>query len=89
MTDKDLAEAIIKNALKYHNPDGEYPPSLVIDKEDYSDFDMEKVKAYLSLYKFVLMDGLDAPAPFCEMDEEFRARKWFIVRKEKDDGKDN
>lgn len=80
MTDKDLAEAIIKNALKYHNPEGEYPPSLVIDKEDYSDFDMEKVKGYLALYKFVLMDGRDAPPPFSEMDEEFKSRKWFIVK---------
>lgn len=84
MTDKDLAEAIIKTALKYHNPDGEYPPSLVIDKLDYSDFDMEKVKAYLVLYNFILMDGLDAPAPFSEMEEEFKAQKWFIVKKEDD-----
>lgn len=81
MTDRDLAQAIIDNALKFHNPDGEYPPSLVIDKEDYSDFNIDEVKRYLSLYGFVLMDGLDAPAPFSEMDDEFRSRKWYIEKR--------
>lgn len=80
MTEKELAEAIIKTALKYHNADGEYPPSLVIDKADYSDFDMEKVKSYLALYKFTLLDGVDAPPPFSEMDREFKALKWYIVK---------
>ena len=80
MTDRDLAQAIIDNALKYHNPDSEYPPSLVIDKEDYSDFNIDEVKKYLALYNFTLIDGVDAPAPFSEMDEDFKSRKWYITK---------
>lgn len=82
MTEKRLAEVIIENALRYHDQSTGLPPSLVIDKEDYSDFDMEEVKKTLDYYGFSLVDGREAPPPFSEMDEDFKSRKWYIYQVE-------
>ena len=80
MRDKRLADAIIENALKYHSEDCAYPPSLVIDKQDYSDFNIEKVKEYLEKEGFTLVDGMLAPMPFAEMDDDFKSKKWYIYQ---------
>ena len=80
MRDKRLADAIIENALKYHSEDCEYPPSLVIDKQDYSDFNIEKVKQYLLEEGFTLIDGSLAPEPFAQMDDDFKSKKWYIYQ---------
>ena len=80
MRNKKLADAIVENALKYHSEDCAYPPSLVIDKEDYSDFDIDIVKDELEKMGFTLIDGLLAPEPFSEMDEDFKSKKWYIYQ---------
>lgn len=80
MRNKRLADAIIENAIKYHSEDCEYPPSLVIDKQDYSDFDIDIVKAHLEKEGFVLIDGTLAPEPFAQMDEDFKSKKWYIYQ---------
>lgn len=85
MTEKDLAKAIVKNALNFHSPDSEYPPSLVIDKKDYSDFDTAKLSEELDEFGFKLIDGRDAPPPFSEMDEDFKSRKWYIYQYDVDE----
>ena len=80
MRNKRLADAIVENALKYHNEECSYPPSLVIDKQDYSDFDIDKVKEYLDEMGFTLIDGIYAPEPFSQMEEDFKAKKWYIYK---------
>ncbi len=82
MTERRLAELIVENALKYHDESTGLSPSLVLDKEDYSDFDFKVVEEVLLEYGFALLDGRDAPPPFSEMDEDFKARKWYAYRKE-------
>ncbi len=80
MREDKLVEAIIDNALKYHSEDSEFPPSLVIDKQDYSDFDIEEVTRLLQEEGFKLVDGTLAPPPFSEMDEDFKKLKWYIYQ---------
>ena len=82
MTEERLAELIVQNALRYHDESTGLAPSLVLDKEDYSDFDFDKVKVYLAEYGFALIEGKDAPPPFSEMDEDFKSRKWYIYQVE-------
>ncbi|MBQ2714197.1 MAG: hypothetical protein IJF76_01010 [Clostridia bacterium] len=80
MTERRLAEIIIDNALRFHDDSTGLKPSLVIDKEDYSDFNIEEVKKVLEEYGFDLVDGTQAPPPFCEMEEDFKSRKWYIYQ---------
>jgi hypothetical protein len=80
MNEQKLADAIVDTALKYHSEDSVYPPSLVIDKEDYSDFDMAIVRSMLEKEGFLLVDGREAPEPFSQMDEDFKSRKWYAYR---------
>ena len=82
MTEKRLAEVIIDNALRFHDESTGLPPSLVIDKEDYSDFDIGEVKRVLLEYGFDLIDGILAPPPFADMDEDFKSKKWYIYQME-------
>lgn len=82
MTNERLAEVIIENALRYHDESTGLPPSLVIDKEDYSDFDMDEVQKTLNKYGFKLVDGREAPPPFSDMDEDFKSKKWYIYEAE-------
>ncbi len=82
MTEKDLARAIVNNALKFHDEASGLHPSLVIDKQDYSDFDIPTLIEELKEYDFKLIDGTLAPPPFSEMDEDFKSRKWYVFREE-------
>ena len=85
MTEKELCDILIKNAFYYYNAQNTTFPSIVIDKNDYSDFDIKKLKAELNNQKFDIIDGTLAPEPFAQMEEDFKAKKWFIyqVKKEK------
>lgn len=80
MTEKELAAILIKNAEHYHDPKNSAFPSIVIDKKDYSDFNIEKLKKELEKQNYDLIDGTLAPAPFNQMDPEFKAKKWYIYR---------
>lgn len=83
MTEERLAELIVQNALKYHDESTGLAPSLVLDKEDYADFDFDIVKEHLKEYGFTIIEGRDAPPPFSEMDEDFKSRKWFAYQDER------
>lgn len=80
MTEKELADVLIKNAVKYHDPKTSAFPSIVIDKQDYSDFDLNKLKKELQKENYDIIDGILAPNPFAQMEPEFKAKKWFIYR---------
>lgn len=87
MTEKELADIIIKNAFYYYNAQNTSFPSLVIDKNDYNDFDIKKVKTELNKQNFDIIDGTLAPYPFSEMEEDFKAKKWFIYQPPKNENK--
>ena len=80
MTEKELAVIIIKNAFYYYNEQNTKFPSLVIDKQDYNDFNIELLKKELNKQDFDIIDGIDAPEPFSLMDKEFKEKKWFIYQ---------
>ena len=80
MTEKELADIIIKNAFYYYNAQNTSFPSLVIDKNDYSDFNIDELKKELNTQDFDIIDGTLAPEPFAQMEEDFKAKKWFIYQ---------
>ena len=84
MTEKELADIIVKNAFYYYNAQNTSFPSLVIDKNDYSDFNIDKLKKELNTQDFDIIDGTLAPEPFAQMEEDFKAKKWFIYQPPKD-----
>lgn len=84
MTEKELADIIIKNAYYYFNAQNTSFLSLVIDKKDYSDFNFKRLKEELNKQEFEIIDGILAPQPFAQMEDDFKSKKWFIYKKNKE-----
>ena len=83
MTEKELSDILIKNAFYYFNAQNTTFPSIVIDKNDYSDFNIPKLKEELNKENFDIINGTLAPEPFAQMEEDFKAKKWFVYQLEK------
>ena len=56
MTEKELSDILIKNAFYYFNAQNTTFPSIVIDKNDYSDFNIEVLKKELNKNNFDIID---------------------------------
>lgn len=80
MTEKELCDILIKNAFYYFNAQNTTFPSIVIDKNDYSDFNISELKKELKKENFDIIDGTLAPEPFAQMEEDFKAKKWFVYQ---------
>ncbi|MBQ9793206.1 MAG: hypothetical protein IJW32_05690 [Clostridia bacterium] len=80
MTEKELCDILIKNAFYYFNAQNTTFPSIVIDKNDYSDFNISELKKELNKENFDIIDGTLAPEPFAQMEEDFKAKKWFVYQ---------
>lgn len=85
MTEKELSDILIKNAFYYFNAQNTTFPSIVIDKNDYSDFNIDVLKKELNINNFDIIDGSLAPEPFAQMEEDFKAKKWFIYQLKKEE----
>lgn len=85
MTEKELSDILIKNAFYYFNAQNTTFPSIVIDKNDYSDFNIEVLKKELNINNFDIIDGSLAPEPFAQMEEDFKVKKWFIYQLKKEE----
>ncbi|MBQ3214336.1 MAG: hypothetical protein IJB10_04980 [Clostridia bacterium] len=85
MTEKELSDILIKNAFYYFNAQNTTFPSIVIDKNDYSDFNIEVLKKELNKNNFDIIDGSLAPEPFAQMEEDFKVKKWFIYQLKKEE----
>lgn len=85
MTEKELSNILIKNAFYYFNAQNTTFPSIVIDKNDYSDFNIPNLKKELNKKNFDIIDGSLAPEPFAQMEEDFKSKKWFIYQFDKEE----
>ncbi len=85
MTEKELSNKIIENANAYHSDKSSIPPSIFIDKKEFSDFNFKKLKKELNTQGFDIVEGIYAPAPFNAMDDEYKSKKWLVFKTDKID----
>ena len=82
MKEKILAKDLINDAYSFHNQGITTYPQIVIDKEEYSDYNINLLSSELSKENFILVDGMNAPEPYALFPENQRKRKWFVYKQQ-------
>lgn len=80
MKEKELAKDLIIDANNFYNQGITVYPQIVIDKEEYVNYDISLLSAELDKEDFTLVDGTYAPEPYSLFPENIRKRKWFIYK---------
>ena len=57
-----------------------YKGDTVAEQRQKAIDEIEKLKKELEKQNYDLIDGTLAPAPFNQMEPEFKAKKWYIYR---------